>query len=157
MSTHAPAPISHNPRAHNLKVAIVTARWNGHITSELHRGALSRLIEAGVPAHNITSVQVPGAVELVNAAAHLVNTRAYHAVIIFGCVIQGDTPHFDYVCQSVTQGVTTLNTLGTTPVIFGLLTVLTEAQATDRIGGAHGHKGREAADAAIEMATLWSN
>ncbi|MDE6783179.1 MAG: 6,7-dimethyl-8-ribityllumazine synthase [Paramuribaculum sp.] len=157
MSTHIPAPVATASDLSGLRVAIITARWNAHITDELLAGALAELADAGVPASNITSLRVPGAVELVNAAAHIVGEGSADAVIVFGCVVRGDTPHFDYVCQSVTQGVTTLNSRGTTPVIFGLLTVNTEKQAFERIGGPHGHKGREAAQAAIEMATLWSD
>ena len=92
---------------------------------------------------------VPGAVELTYGAASLIDN--YDAVIVFGCVIRGGTPHFDYVCQSVTQGVTDLNSRGTTPVIFGVLTVDTEQDAIDRAGGALGNKGTEAAEAAIKM------
>ena len=157
MSTHTPSPLAAASDLSGLRVAIVTARWNAHITDELLAGALAELAAAGVPETNITSLRVPGAVELVNAAAHIVGEESADAVIVFGCVVRGDTPHFDYVCQSVTQGVTALNARGTTPVIFGLLTVNTEQQAFERIGGPHGHKGREAAQAAIEMATLWSD
>lgn len=157
MSTHTPVPLATASDLTALRVAIVTARWNAHITDELLAGALAELAEAGVPEANITSLRVPGAVELVNAAARIVGEGSADAVIVFGCVVRGDTPHFDYVCLSVTQGVTALNTRGTIPVIFGLLTVDTEQQALDRIGGPHGHKGREAAQAAIEMATLWSD
>lgn len=157
MSTHTPAPIAASADLSRLRVAIVTARWNAHITDELLHGALAELAAAGVPEANITSLRVPGAVELVHAAARIMEQGSADAIIVFGCVVRGDTPHFDYVCQSVTQGVTTLNARGTTPVIFGLLTVNTEQQAFERIGGPHGHKGREAAQAAIEMATLWSD
>lgn len=92
---------------------------------------------------------VPGAVELTYGAAALV--KKYDAVIVFGCVIRGGTPHFDYVCDSVTQGVTRLNSKGKTPVIFGVLTVDTEQDAIDRAGGKLGNKGTEAAEAAIKM------
>lgn len=155
MSTHTPTSVNVCAVA-GLRVAIVTARWNAFVTDELLAGALDELRGAGVDPGNIRSVRVPGAVELVNAAAHLVHGGEVDAVIVFGCVLRGDTPHFDYVCSSVTQGVTSLNTLGRCPVIFGLLTVDTEDQALQRIGGVHGHKGREAAQAAIEMATLWN-
>lgn len=155
MSTHTPTPVNVST-VDGMRVAIVTARWNAFVTDELLAGALDELRGAGVEPSNIRSVRVPGAVELVNAAAHLVHGGEVDAVIVFGCVLRGDTPHFDYVCSSVTQGVTSLNTLGRCPVIFGLLTVDTEDQALQRIGGIHGHKGREAAQAAIEMATLWN-
>lgn len=133
------------------RIAIVTARWNGHITSALRDGAVNRLKEAGVPTDDIDLYDVPGAVELTFAASQLIETSAYDAIIVFGCVIKGDTPHFDYVCQSVTQGITALNADCDTPVIFGLLTVNDNRQALDRIGGSAGHKGVEAADTALDM------
>lgn len=149
MSTHAPSlPL---PQVKNARVAIAVATWNSHITYELRNGALDVLHEQGFTDDDIDMFYVPGAVELTFAASHLIEASAYDAVIVFGCVIRGDTPHFDYVCQSVTQGVTALNADCDTPVIFGLLTVENERQALERIGGVHGHKGREAAEAAIHM------
>ena len=94
---------------------------------------------------------VPGAVELTFGAAQLIEAGLFDAVIVFGCVIRGGTPHFDYVCQSVTQGVTSLNADCDIPVIFGVLTVDTEQDALDRAGGCLGNKGAEAAEAAIKM------
>ena len=99
-------------------------------------------------------LHVPGSVELVNAAALAINAYNPSAVIILGCVIRGETPHFDYVCQSVTQGTTMLNARGGTPVIFGLITTENMQQALDRAGGRLGNKGSEAAAAAIAMANL---
>ena len=128
------------------KVAIVTAEWNSHITEALASGAAALFTRQGVA---FDTYHVPGAVELTYGAASLIDN--YDAVIVFGCVIRGGTPHFDYVCQSVTQGVTDLNSRGTTPVIFGVLTVDTEQDAIDRAGGALGNKGTEAAEAAIKM------
>ena len=135
----------------DAKVAIAVARWNQHITYELRDGAVKTLIEAGFNPEDVDVYEVPGAVELTFAASQLIETEVYDAVIVFGCVIRGDTPHFDYVCQSVTQGVTQLNADIDTPVIFGVLTVNNEQQALDRIGGPAGHKGVEAAQAAMEM------
>lgn len=134
-----------------VRVAIVTASWNGHITSRLRDGAKDTLLAAGLSADNIHTFAVPGAVELTFAASQLIESSRFDAVIVFGCVVRGDTPHFDYVCQSVTQGVTSLNADCDTPVIFGLLTVENEHQAEERLGGPHGHKGVEAAQAAIAM------
>ena len=95
---------------------------------------------------------MPGAIELTFGASALIEASLYDAVIVFGCVVRGDTPHFDYVCQSVTQGVTALNADCDTPVIFGVLTVENQQQAVDRIkGGAAGDKGAEAAEAALKM------
>ena len=100
---------------------------------------------------------VPGAVELTYAAARVIEHQHPDAVIVFGAVVRGDTPHFDYVCESVTQGVTLLNSTGDVPVIFGLLTVDNEQQALDRIGGPAGHKGVEVAETAIRMIALASS
>lgn len=149
MSTHAPKlPL---PEVRDARVGIVVANWNSHITYPLRDGALEVLKAQGFADEDVDVFYVPGAVELTFAASHLIEASAYDAVIVFGCVIRGDTPHFDYVCQSVTQGVTALNADCDTPVIFGLLTVENEQQAIERIGGPHGHKGREAAEAAIHM------
>lgn len=149
MSTSTPIFPDETPR--DARIAIVTARWNGHITSMLRDGALDALRLAGLDDGCVKCFDVPGAVELTFAASQLIETEAFDAVIVFGCVVRGDTPHFDYVCQSVTQGVTALNADCDTPVIFGLLTVENEKQALDRCGGSHGHKGREAALTALDM------
>lgn len=135
----------------DAKIAIAVARWNQHITFELKDGAVETLLAAGFAADDVDVYEVPGAVELTFAASQLIETEVYDAVIVFGCVIRGDTPHFDYVCQSVTQGITHLNADIDTPVIFGVLTVNNEQQALDRIGGPAGHKGVEAAQTAMEM------
>lgn len=135
----------------DARVAIAVARWNGHITSLLADGAVEALLEAGLEKDNVRVFEVPGAVELTFAASQLIETSHYDAVIVIGCVIRGDTPHFDYVCQSVTQGVTALNADCDTPVVFGVLTVENEQQALDRAGGCAGHKGREAAQTALDM------
>ncbi len=140
------------PRVENMRVAIVAAEWNGHITSRLTEGALGVLRDAGLDMEDdILIFHVPGAVELTFAASQLIEASLFDAVIVFGCVIRGGTPHFDYVCQSVTQGVTALNADCDIPVIFGVLTVDTEQDALDRAGGVLGNKGAEAAEAAIKM------
>lgn len=140
------------------KIAIVQAKWNEHITSRLTEGALRSLKENGVADSNIDVFEVPGAVELTFAASHLMDEGdAYDAIIVFGCVVRGDTPHFDYVCQSVTQGITTLNVQNDVPVIFGVLTVENEQQALDRVGGPAGHKGEEAAETALQMVSFVNN
>ncbi len=144
-------PALQNP---DMKVALVTAEWNSHITHALRDGALRVLREAGVKEENITVETVPGTVELVNAAALFCHLHEYDAVIITGVVIRGDTPHFDYVCQIAAEGTARLNAEGNTPVIFDVLTVEDEQQALDRAGGRLGNKGDEAAVAAIEMANL---
>lgn len=144
-------PQSKLPRVEGARFAIAVAEWNGHITSRLRMGAENLLRSAGIPEKDIVVVEVPGAVELTFAASKLIETGSFDAVIVLGCVIRGDTPHFDYVCSSVTQGVTSLNADCDIPVIFGVLTVNTEQQALDRVGGSSGHKGVEAAETAIKM------
>lgn len=150
MSTAVPA-FDTGTDASAIRVAVVTAQWNGHITGRLRDGARQEAERAHAQADYY---DVPGAVELVYAAARLRMTRRYQAVVILGCVIRGDTPHFDYVCDSVTTGMTALNLCGDCPVIFGLLTVDDERQALDRAGGAVGNKGAEAMLTALAMARL---
>lgn len=147
-------PQSALPKLEDVRIAIAVAEWNGHITSALRDGAVSLLKSNGLKDEDIAVVSVPGAVELTFAASKLIETGNFDAVIIIGCVIKGDTPHFDYVCQSVTQGMTTLNADCDIPVIFGVLTVNEEQQALDRAGGALGNKGTEAAETALKMVAL---
>lgn len=135
----------------DMSVAVVRTQWNESITSKLAQGALQTLADAGADADEFV---VPGAIELTYAAQRLIDSERYDAVIVIGCVIKGDTPHFDYVCQSVTQGITSLNSDGPVPVIFGVLTVLNEQQALDRCGGPAGHKGVEAAQTAMQMVSF---
>lgn len=138
------------------KFYVVTADWNSDVTYALRDGALEVLRKAGVAENNIKSISVPGTVELVNAAAMMVKGGDAAAVIVIGCVIRGDTPHFDYVCQIAAQGIALLNSIGSSPVIFGVLTVNNLQQAQERAGGILGNKGSEAAVAAITMANLHS-
>lgn len=146
------APSGALPKVENMRVAIVSAEWNGHITGALTQGALDVFKAQGFDLDNDVEVfQVPGAVELTFAASQLIETGNFDAVIVFGCVIRGGTPHFDYVCQSVTQGITHLNAECDIPVIFGVLTVDCEQDALDRAGGKLGNKGAEAAECAIKM------
>lgn len=145
------APHGELPKLEDMRVAIVAAEWNGHITSALTGGAMKVFEAEGYGPETVDVFHVPGAVELTYAASQLIEASLYDAVIVFGCVIRGGTPHFDYVCQSVTQGITALNADCDVPVIFGVLTVDTERDALDRAGGAVGDKGAEAAEAAIKM------
>lgn len=133
--------------------AIVVADWNPEITFALCQGAVDTFLKHGVLEENIEVVHVPGTVELTYAASQLL-VNEYDAIIVIGCVIRGGTPHFDYVCQSVTKGVTILNAQGVTPVIFSVLTCDDMQQALDRAGGALGNKGVEGAVTAIRMANL---
>lgn len=135
-------------------VVIVNTEWNNDITDELTKGCREVLDAAGVDHKTIT---VPGAVELVSGIkALLIGTHhtPVDAFIAFGCVIQGGTPHFEYVCNMVSQGITMLNVEYTKPIIFGVLTVNNKEQAIERIGGSEGHKGKEAAVAAIKMINI---
>lgn len=137
--------------------AVCVATWNEEITTPLLEGALQAFRDCGVPDDNITVMRVPGSVELTAAAALAIKRQKPSAVVMLGCVIRGETPHFDYVCQSVTQGMTMLNARGEVPVIFGLVTTENFLQAEERAGGRLGNKGTEAAAAAMQMATLFRN
>lgn len=150
-SLHSFAPASSLPFFKGLKVGIAVAEWNPKITNALLEGAVSFLREQGYPECDIKVYHVPGTVELSYAAAQLVHHGTVDAVIVLGCVIRGETSHYDYVCQSVTNGITTLNTTQNIPVIFGVLTVENEQQALDRAGGKLGNKGSECAEVAIKM------
>lgn len=136
------------------RYAIVVADWNSEITYAMAQGAVDTFLKHGVLADNIDIIHVPGTVELTYGAARIIKEERIDAVIVIGCVIQGETPHFDYVCQSVTQGVAALNAQGKVPVIFSVLTVLNQQQALDRCGGKFGNKGIEGAYTAMKMANL---
>ncbi|HEU4469716.1 MAG TPA: 6,7-dimethyl-8-ribityllumazine synthase [Flavisolibacter sp.] len=136
----------------DVLVVLVKTEWNAPIVDELESGCRKTLENYGVKTHTIT---VPGAVEIPFAIQQSwANNHAPSAFVALGCVVRGDTPHFDYVCQSVTQGITQLNISLPVPVIFGVLTVDSQQQAEERIGGRHGHKGEEAAITAIKMMIL---
>lgn len=134
------------------RYGIAVADWNEEITFAMAQGAIDTFVKHGVLPENIELVHVPGTVELTYAASRMMGK--VDGIVVIGCVIQGDTPHFDYVCQSVTQGVTILNAQGKTPVIFSVLTTLDKQQALDRAGGKLGNKGIEGAVTAIRMANL---
>ncbi len=136
-----------------LKIAIVVANWNNDITYELRDGALETLLLAGLIEKNIAMSYVPGTFELVLGAIHHCEKK-YDAVICLGCVIQGDTPHFTFICDAVANGIVNLNIKYQIPVIFGVLTTNTLKQAQERSGGKHGNKGVEAAATALQMIAL---
>ncbi len=142
------------PFAKGLKIGIVVAEWNLHITQKLADGAYQALVNEGVEPDDITIKFVPGSFELTLGAQLLYDQTSLDAVICIGCVIKGETPHFDYICQSVTYGITQLNLKYNKPFVFGVLTTNNEQQAKDRAGGKHGNKGTEAAITAIKMAAL---
>lgn len=139
------------PDASGMKFGIVVSEWNSRITEALLSGACDTLERHGAKPENIRVTRVPGSFELPFGARQLIEKTDSDAVIILGCVVRGDTPHFDYVCQGVTVGVAELNVKYDIPVIFGLLTTDDMQQALDRAGGVHGNKGSEAAVTAIKM------
>lgn len=142
------------PSASEMRFGIVTAAWNKEITDALLEGTYKTLLKHGAKEENILVKFVPGTVELTLGGQFMAEYADLDAVICLGCVIQGETRHFDFVCQSVTHGITELNMNYNIPFIFGVLTTDTQEQAKDRAGGKHGNKGDEAAVTAIQMAQL---
>ena len=141
------------PDSSNMKIGIVVSKWNNKITDGLYNGAFTTLIESGVSENNIEKIEVPGSFELI-FGAKLLSRKDIDAIICLGSVIQGETKHFDYVCQAVSNGIKDLNISLNIPVIFGVLTDNTMEQAVNRSGGKHGNKGVEAAVTAINMVHL---
>lgn len=140
------------PSGNSFQIAIVVAEWNAKITGALYEGALQTLLKHGVEEDDILTYSVPGSFELTAAADMLLNNKPHlDAVICLGCVIQGDTKHFDFICDAVAQGITNVGIKYSKPVIFGVLTTNDEQQAIDRSGGKHGNKGDEAAITALKM------
>ncbi|WKZ59042.1 MAG: 6,7-dimethyl-8-ribityllumazine synthase [Cyclobacteriaceae bacterium] len=133
------------------RIAIVVAEWNEEITGALYTGAVASLTQHGVQKQNIIRKNVPGTFELSLGAQWMAQRDEIDAVICLGCVIQGETPHFDYICQAVAYGLTEVGLKTGKPVIFGVLTTLNKQQAFDRAGGKYGNKGEEAALTAIKM------
>ena len=144
------------PNVSNLKFGIVVSQWNKEITDGLFNGAYSTLIDCGVLEKNINKLEVPGSFELI-FGTKILSKKNVDAIICLGSVIKGQTKHFDYVCQGVTNGIKDLNISLGIPVIFGVLTDNTMDQAINRSGGKHGNKGVEAAITAIKMADLNQN
>lgn len=142
------------PSAEGLVFAIVVAEWNHEITGALAQGAVETLLKHGVDEGDIHIKYVPGTFELSLGAQFMAEYTEADAIICIGCVIRGDTPHFEYICQGVTQGITQVNLEYNLPVIFGVLTTDNLQQAQERAGGKHGNKGVEAAVTAIKMAVL---
>jgi 6,7-dimethyl-8-ribityllumazine synthase len=151
LSDYDPARV---PSAGEMRFGIVVSEWNSEITMALLDGALKTLKKHEVSDRNILVKHVPGSFELPLGAQFIAEYDDVDAIICLGCVIQGETPHFTYICQGVTQGITQLNLEYNIPFIFGVLTTSNRQQALDRAGGKHGNKGSEAAVAAIKMASL---
>ena len=138
-------------------VVIVRTEWNAKIVDELEKGCRKKLKALNVS--SISTVVVPGAFEIPFAVKYYWDARKYQddkpcAFIALGCIIKGDTPHFEYVCKAVTEGILQLNLLLPVPVIFGVLTVNDKQQAKERLGGKQGHKGEEAAITAVKMIAI---
>jgi len=142
------------PDARKMRFGIVVADWNHEVTNALLDGATTTLKEHGATEKNIVVRHVPGSFELTLGAQFLAEYNDLDAVICLGCIIQGETPHFNYICQGVTHGITQLNLEYNIPFIFGVLTTLNLDQALERAGGRLGNKGDEAAITAIKMAAL---
>lgn len=144
------------PSGRPYKFGIIVAAWNAEVTSALYRGAYDSLISNQVEEQNIVSVEVAGSYELIAGADLMLSNTKVDAVICLGCVIQGETKHFDFICNAVANGLANVGIKHTKPVIFGVLTTDNQQQALDRAGGKHGNKGDEAAITAIKMAAFTS-
>ncbi len=142
------------PNAKKFRFGIVVSEWNPEITENLYAGAEQALLENGATKENILRWNVPGSFELIYGCKHMLATQKLDAIIAIGNVIQGETKHFDFVCEGVTQGIKDLNIIYDVPVVFCVLTDNTKKQSIDRSGGKHGNKGVECAIAAIKMAAL---
>lgn len=142
------------PDASGLKFGIVVSEWNPEITQNLFDGALSTLKKHGALDKDIVSIKVPGSFELIHGCKRLLDARDFDALIAIGNVIKGETEHFTFVCEGVTQGIKDLNIKYETPTIFCVLTDHNKQQSIDRSGGKHGNKGIECAVAAIKMAVM---
>ena len=137
------------------RFAIVVSRFNGEITEGLLQGARERLAEASVPDDGVTIIHVPGAFEIPITAQRLGESGEYDAIVCLGCLIKGDTMHFEYIAEAASHGIMQAASATGVPMAFGVLTTLTEAQAVERSRSGPGNKGREAAAAALEMAALF--
>ena len=142
------------PNAKSFRFGIVVSEWNPEITKNLHKGAIEALLDCGATKENIVSWDVPGSFELVYGCKKMIETQQVDAIIAIGNVIQGETKHFDFVCEGVTQGIADLNIKYDVPVIFCVLTDNTKQQSIDRSGGKLGNKGVECAVAAVKMAAI---
>ncbi len=138
----------------NFPIAIVVSRFNQEITNRLLDGAKTRLKELDFSEHNIVTHYVPGAIEIPLVVQRLAKTHRFEAIVALGCVIRGETSHYDYVCEFVTHGCMRVSLAYNTPVIFGVLTTEDEEQALARSGGVHGNKGSESIDAACQMVSV---
>jgi 6,7-dimethyl-8-ribityllumazine synthase len=146
--------VSQIPDSKKMRFGIVVSEWNFEITGELLKGAMATLEANGALPANIKVTYVPGSFELTLGAQLMLETQKFDAIICLGCVIQGETRHFDFICNGLANGITNLNIKYNKPVIFGVLTPDNQSQAYHRSGGKHGNKGDEAATTAIKMIAL---
>ena len=146
--------IEGTPSAAGLRFAVIVSKYNDFVTERLQSGALAALATAGASSNDVTVVRVPGAFEIPIAAQHAAETGQYDAIVCLGCVIRGATPHFEYIASAVANGVTSASAATGIPMAFGVLTTNSVEEAIERAGEGDGNKGREAALAAIEMATM---
>ena len=144
---------SNVPNGDLLTIGLVVSEWNEKITESLYNGAYKTLVDFGVKYNNIKRINVPGSFELVYGSKKMIQSKV-DVVIAIGCVIKGETEHFDYICKSVSKGIVDLNINFDTPVVFCVLTDNNIQQSIDRSGGVHGNKGVEAAITAIKLANL---
>jgi 6,7-dimethyl-8-ribityllumazine synthase len=141
------------PSGDNLTVGLVVSEWNEDITESLYSGAYDTLVERGVISNNIKRINVPGSFELVYGSKKMIQSNV-DVVIAIGCVIKGETEHFNYICHSVSNGIIDLNINFNTPVVFCVLTDNNKQQSLDRSGGKHGNKGVEAAITALKLSAI---
>ena len=154
MATNLRPTYNQIPSARDMSFGIVVSEWNPAITDALLEGAYNTLVANGAHPSNINVKHVPGSFELVLGAQFFAEYTDVDAIICLGCVIQGETPHFTYICQGVTTGIAQLNIEYNLPIVFGVLTTDNFEQARERAGGNHGNKGEEAAIVAIKMIAL---
>lgn len=140
--------------ASNYTFGIVVSQWNAEITGALLDGAIKGLLDNGAQEENIKIIEVPGSYELIAGTDFMLSSGKYDTVIALGCVMQGETRHFDFICDAVANGLSSASLKHSKPVIFGVLTTDTMSQAQERAGGKHGNKGEEAAITAIQMVNL---
>jgi len=158
MATQYQKLINYNPEnvpdASAMRFAIIISEWNPEVTEKLEEGVYKTLLKYGAKTENIWMIHVPGSFELIYATRRIIGSVKPDVIIGLGCIVRGDTPHFDYVCSGITQGYARLNAEGDIPCVFGLLTTDNLQQAIDRSGGKYGNKGNEYAITAIKMAHL---
>jgi 6,7-dimethyl-8-ribityllumazine synthase len=144
-------PVSRKFSVKNKRIGIAVAQWHNDITEKLLKGALEVLNNGGIKASDVVIMQAPGSFELPLTAQWLIKDSGVDAVLCLGCIIKGETPHFDYISQAVANGIMNVGLEHNIPIIFGVLTTNTLQQAKERSGGKHGNKGADAAVAALEM------